>query len=148
LTTAKGTRSDYYGIALRAFGDHPLRGDGAGGFEVRAATERRNNESVRNAHSLYHETLGDLGLVGFGFLAMFIGAVAFGALKARVRPAALARPQAAAVSAAVAVWLVHNAVDWDWQMASVTTVGLLLAGLLFPEGRRSRRRSSSPIMEG
>lgn len=148
LTTAKGTRSDYYGIALAAFRDHPVRGAGAGGFEVRAATDRRNNEVVRNAHSLYHETLADLGLVGFGLLAMFIGAVVFGALKARVRPAALARPQAAAVSAAVAVWLVHNAVDWDWQMASVTTVGLLLTGLLFPEGRRHRRRSSGPVKDG
>jgi hypothetical protein len=44
----------------------------------------------------------------------------------------------------VAVWLVHNAFDWDWQMASMTTIGLLLAGLLFPEGRRSRRPPAKP----
>lgn len=142
LSSAKGTRSDQYRVALDGLDAHPLRGDGAGGFEIRWFRERRVDETVRNAHSLYHETLGDLGLVGFGLLALFIGAVVLAAVRARLRPGALSRPQAAAVGASLVVWLVHNGFDWDWEMVAVTAPGLILAAVLLPYGRRT---SSSAV---
>jgi O-antigen ligase len=141
LVTAKGTRSDLYRVAIDGFEAHPLRGDGAGGFQVRWARTRRVDEDVRNAHSLELETLGELGLVGILLLLAFLGAVVVAAVRSRLRPGGLGRGQSAAVAAGFAVWLAHSFVDWDWQMPAFTGCALLLAAPLFPYGRTRRRRS-------
>jgi O-antigen ligase len=144
LTSAKGTRSDLYRVAVDGFDHRPLVGDGAGGFEVRWMRERRVPEKVRDAHSLYLETLGELGLVGAALLALFLGSLVVAAVRSRVRPGALARSQAAAVGAACAVWFAHSWVDWDWQMPAVTGCALLLAATLYPVGRRARTEPAEP----
>ena len=139
LTTARGTRSDLYRIAIDGFESRPLIGDGAGGFEVRFAHDRDVPEKVRDAHSLYLETLGELGAVGAILLMSFLGAVVWAAVGARRDPGALTRQQSAAVIAAVLVWMAHAGVDWDWQMPALTGTALFLAASLFPVGRSSRR---------
>ncbi len=144
LTSSKGTRSDLYRAAVDGFDARPLIGDGAGGFEVRWMRERRVPEKVRDAHSLYLETLGELGLVGAALLALFLASLIVAAVRQRVRPGALARSQAAAVGGACAVWLSHCAVDWDWQMPAVTGVALLLAATLYPAGRRTGGERPQP----
>ena len=151
LTTARGTRSDLYRIAIDGFEARPLIGTGAGGFEVHFAYDRRVDEKVRDAHSLYLETLGELGVVGVGLLLAFLASVGWGATAARRRPRALGRQQAAAVIAALAVWAGHAAVDWDWQMPALTGTALLLAAAVLPEGRSSRpirRRRSHAALYG
>jgi O-antigen ligase len=78
-----------------------------------------------DAHSLYFETLGELGLVGGLLLGLFIFAVAAGTVAAaRARPDDLVLPAAAAAMAAFAV---HAGVDWDWELPAVTLPALLLA---------------------
>jgi hypothetical protein len=138
LTTAKGTRSDLYRVAFDGFEAHPLRGDGAGGFEVRWMQQRRVYETVRNAHSLELETLGELGAVGGLLLLAFLVTLGWAAVRSRVRRAALPRSHAAAVGAACAVWVAHSAVDWDWQMPALTGCVLVLAATLYPVGTRRR----------
>lgn len=143
LTTAKGSRSELYRVAMGGFADHPLRGDGAGGFEVRWYRERKLAETVRDAHSLPIETLGELGLVGAAFLAALLGAITAAVVRSRLRPGGLGRSPTAAVGAALAVWCVHAALDWAWQVPAVTGAALVLAAACFPEGRVLRRRSSA-----
>lgn len=140
LTSARGTRSDLYRVAIDGFERRPLIGDGAGGFEVRFAYDRRVDEKVRDAHSLYLEVLGELGLVGAVLLIAFLGALIWAAVRARQRCDVLTGGQAAAVIAAVTVWLAHAMVDWDWQIPAFTGIGLILAGTLFSQGPRRRRR--------
>ena len=140
LTSARGTRSDLYRVAIDGFEGHPLWGDGSGGFEYRFAHDREVREKVRDAHSVYLETLGELGLPGVLLLLAFVGSVLYAAVRARVRGGSLPGAQAAAAGAAFVVWAVHAGVDWDWQMPALTGVALLLAGALFPEGRGRRRR--------
>ena len=50
----------------------PVAGGGAGSFEQWWAQHASFSYFVKNAHSLYLETLGELGLVGFGILALFV----------------------------------------------------------------------------
>jgi hypothetical protein len=75
-------------------------------------------------------------------LAVFLGALIVAALRSRLRPRAISRSQAAGVTAACTVWLVHAGVDWDWQMPALTGMALVLAATLFPAGRRRPPRST------
>jgi hypothetical protein len=133
-----GSRSEAYRVALDGFGNKPLQGSGGGSFRVHWLAERRLGEQVVNAHSLELETLSELGIVGGALLASFLGAIGYAAVRSRLKPGGLTRSQSAAVAAACTVWVVHSAVDWDWQMGALTGVVLLLACTLFPYGRRRR----------
>jgi O-antigen ligase len=126
LSDLGSARYDYWEVALAEFADHPLGGVGSGGFEVSWFRERTLEEVVRDAHSLEFETAAELGVVGVLLLALFL---AGGALCARATyrrdPALAAGPSAALVTV-----LLHAALDWDWEMPSVTLCALVLAGLL------------------
>jgi O-antigen ligase len=146
LVTAKGTRSEPYRVAIDGFQEHPLIGGGAGSFEVRYARERDIDEKVRDAHSLPLETLSELGAVGMVLLLTFFGAVATTARRALAGKGAIRPAEAAAVTAAFAVWLGHACVDWDWEMPALTGTALVLSAPLFQRGRR--RRSQRAVMGG
>ncbi|MEA2425022.1 MAG: hypothetical protein QOH13_1432, partial [Thermoleophilaceae bacterium] len=146
LTSAKGSRSEAYRIALDGFAAQPLIGEGAGSYELRHARERRIDEKVRDAHSLPLQTLSELGIVGMLLLLAFFGAVAAAARRARAGKGAMRPMEAAAVIAACVVWLAHACVDWDWEMPALTGTALVLSATLFQRGRRRRsprRRSAS-----
>lgn len=138
LTSAKTTRGDLYRVGLDQFKAHPLAGAGAGGYQSAWYRHRRYGDSVQNAHSLYIETLAELGLVGALLLAGFVGSGLWAGVRSRRRPTALGQGETAAVLAATTVWLVHAGVDWDWQMQAFTGVLLLLLATLFPVAQRQR----------
>jgi O-antigen ligase len=125
LAEAKTFRGPYWRVALGEFADHPLAGAGSGSFRVAWRQEADVPRGAVDAHSLYFETLGELGLVGGLLLALFLGAVVAGIVTAaRARPGDPVIPGAAA---AVAAFLVHAGVDWDWELPGVTLPVLLLA---------------------
>jgi hypothetical protein len=133
LGEAKTFRGPYWDVALGAFADHPLNGVGSGSFRVEW---RRHSDAPRgafDAHSLYFETLGELGIVGGLLLAAFVVALVAGVVAAaRDNPRDPVLPAAAAVLTA---FLVHAGVDWDWEIPAVTLPALLLAAaaLVRPE---------------
>jgi O-antigen ligase len=126
LGTLQSNRYAYWGVALRAFGDEPLRGVGAGGWSVYWLRYRKIDDFAQDAHSLPLQTLAELGLVGFALLLTFLGGVGWAARDARrISPVLAGGPIAGSV-----VWLAHAPLDWDWQMPGVTLVALVLAGAL------------------
>lgn len=125
VTTLKTYRGDYWRVALGSFADHPVAGVGAASFQVEWIRERDSRVFAFDAHSLYIETLAELGLVGFLLLAVLFGAVAAG-LRRRWR-AVPDDPLLAAAAAVLGAFAVHAGLDWDWEMPSVTLVALLLA---------------------
>jgi hypothetical protein len=126
VVSTDSNRYEYWRVALDEFADEPLRGAGAGAFRVAWRRERTVSESAVDAHSLYVETLAELGLVGLTLLGALLAAVAVCARRAYRANAALA----AGPIAALAVWAVHAGLDWDWEMPALTLVALALAGLL------------------
>ncbi len=88
-----------------------------------------------DAHSLYLETLSELGLVGLLLLAAFV-LVPFRRL-VRSRGA----PGAPAAAGAAVAFLAHAGVDWDWELPAVVVAGLAcLAAVLLADGRASEEQ--------
>jgi hypothetical protein len=118
LSVSGHGRADYWRVAARMVERDPLLGDGAGGFERRWMQERPAAHNARDAHNLYLETLAELGPIGLGlvFLALVIPLLAIG----RARSTALG----AAVAAAYVAFLVHAAVDWDWELPVLVLTAL------------------------
>ena len=110
-----GNRPWYWHVAWQEASDFPVQGRGAGTFELAWLEQQPIEESVLDAHSLYLETLAELGLVGLGLLALTL---------APPLVAAFRGTSAAAVGGYVA-FLFHAGVDWDWEMPAVTVAGLL-----------------------
>jgi hypothetical protein len=126
LATLKSNRYDYWKVALHGFGDKPLFGAGAHGFQQLWLQRRTIRENAQDAHSLYIETAAELGVVGIALLLAFLG----GVIACMRRLLAQPRTRALAVgwAAASACWLVHAGVDWDWEMPAVSLLFLALAG--------------------
>jgi hypothetical protein len=110
-------RIGHWEEALDAFGDNPIKGTGAGTYELTWAEHRSSDFTVRDGHSLYLETLSEVGLVGAALLIAALGGILVAvALRARGRDRAL---WAALLSAGI-VWALHAAQDWVWELPSVT----------------------------
>lgn len=134
-------RVDHYEVALDTFEREPLHGTGAGTFALEWARERPGTFTVYDAHSLYLETLGELGLVGTALLAVVLLTMLV-ALATRSRGPD--RAVWAALLAAAVTWAVHAGLDWDWEMPAVTlwlfAAGGLAAGRTPPAHRTAAPR--------
>ena len=137
-STSNNGRIELWTIAWNEFRAHPLDGTGAETFEISFYEHRPGQDVVVNAHSLYIETLGELGIVGLLFVLLFV----LGTL-AGLTPARRGRDRAlyAALFSAALAWSLHAGVDWDWQMPAASLWLAALGGLAL--GRRSAGGESS-----
>jgi tetratricopeptide (TPR) repeat protein len=111
-------RTDLWEVAWADYRADPVVGSGAGTYEQYWNLNRPTAHIVRDAHSLYLETLAELGAVGLGILLVALGAPLLAAVRARREPLAVA-----AIGAYVA-YLVHAAVDWDWELTGLSLCAL------------------------
>jgi O-antigen ligase len=122
-------------VSVAAFKRDPLKGDGAGTYELDWARERETPVEARDGHSLYIETLGELGLVGFAVLGICLLVILGGfAARARGRDRALF----AALLAAGVTWALASGVDWNWEMPAVTIWFFALGGAALARKRPER----------
>ncbi|HYH87634.1 MAG TPA: O-antigen ligase family protein [Solirubrobacteraceae bacterium] len=121
---SNNNRVSKWRIGYEEWQRHPFEGTGAGTFALSWQRERPSDGHVRDAHSLYPELLGELGLPGLVALVAALAAVLAG-LANRSRGPDRAAP-AALLGAGIA-WAVHAGVDWDWEMP-VVTLWLFAAG--------------------
>jgi hypothetical protein len=141
LTTAAGDRSAYWPEALDGFAAQPLRGEGAGSFGYRWASEG-SGELVADPHSLPFATASELGLLGLVALAAFlIGTVL---VVRRGAVAASSNARAAGLAAAAGTFAVSVAVDWTWESTAVAALGLGCVGVLAMAASRPIARTAPP----
>jgi O-antigen ligase len=140
LSLSSSGRTAYWEVAGRMVRQEPLLGEGAGSYERWWLQERPIASHARDAHNLYLETLAELGPVGLGLLVLAL-ATPLLALRRRVR-----HPATAAAGAAYAAFLVHAGLDWDWEIPSVTLVGLAagISLLVLPRAQGSARTWTTP----
>jgi O-antigen ligase len=115
----------------------PLRGTGAGSFEQWWA-QHGSGGYVKDAHSLFFETLGELGIIGLALIVGFLGWVFWSGARRYRAAAAARRDQLAAVLAGCLAFLITAAFDWVWEVAVVPIAFLLLASVLVSAGERRR----------
>jgi O-antigen ligase len=127
-------RSELLRVSWDAARERPLVGQGAGTFEYLWYDRRPSLLVVRDGHSLYLETLAELGIIGLALLGASMLVVLIGAIRAR-----RTRYVASGAGAFIA-WAAASALDWHWEMVGVTLTALLAAagGMLASEHYRPR----------
>lgn len=153
LTSAAGEqRYKLWGSALDEFSSEPLHGTGAGTFELWWARNGKYSQVVRDTHSLYLQTMGELGIVGILLLGSFVVLILTAGARTILRADVRDRPMPAAALAGVVAFLVSAALDWVWQLPVVPAATMLLVAILVTgrTGRSAdpRRRLSIPIRAG
>jgi hypothetical protein len=131
-------RIEHWEEALDAWRREPLRGTGAGTYELTWAQHRQSEFTVRDGHSLYLETMSELGIAGAVLLLLALGGI-LAALAARAR--GQERALWAALLAAGCVWVLHAAQDWVWELPAVTLWLFAAGGLALarpPAGPETR----------
>jgi hypothetical protein len=106
-------RAAYWDVAIADARAHPALGSGAGTYHQVWVERRPAPNEAQDAHSLYLETLAELGPLG---LALVAGTLALPFLRGR-----------GLVLGAYAAFVVQAGVDWEWELPAVTLAGLLCA---------------------
>jgi O-Antigen ligase len=144
LNSSGNGRWQYWTAAVREFEAHPAAGGGAGSYQAWWEKTRPYPAPLRNAHSLYLEVLGELGVIGL-LLVVIVFAGGFAAVALRLRRGDDAhRTTVAGLGAVLVVFAVAAAFDWFWQLTVVTIVAVLCLGFLAgpaTAGARPARRA-------
>ena len=143
LDPSNDGRIDLWRVSWRAFKAHPLDGVGAGTFQTTWFRKRPNPTNAVDGHSLYLETLGELGIPGLALVLAAILLVLTGFL---LRARGAGRGPPAALLAAGIGWAIHAGIDWDWEMPALTwwLFAFGAMALAAPADRPLTRRTGPP----
>jgi O-antigen ligase len=122
-------RLDYWSAAWHEVREHPMLGAGANEYRRYWLRYRPTSSGVLNAHSLYLETLADLGPVGLLLLLVALVVPLVAAARAR------AGPLVPAATGAYVAFLAHAGIEWDWQLPVVVLAGLACGAALVLSAR-------------
>jgi O-antigen ligase len=136
----------YWHVAWKEYTLNPFTGSGAGTFDSFWLHYRTVGSFARDAHSLYIETLAELGPLG---LALVVLAFAVPLVVLRKR----GDPLVAAAAGGYVAFVIHASVDWDWEITAVTVLGLacgavVLAGSRGPQTPELGWRGRSVLVAG
>jgi hypothetical protein len=131
--------------AIDAFDEEPLLGKGAGTYVNQWLRHRPYDFTVINAHSLYVEVMGELGIVGLLLIVVLMLAFLVGAAR-RLR--GTERHVYSAFIAMAVIWMVHAGIDWDWQMPAVTLWLFALGGIALSRPVALQPEAGSEVVVG
>lgn len=130
LRSVSSYRWVWWQEAWQAFEENPIKGTGAGSFELTHRKLRENDLSVTEPHNVPLQFLSELGIVGF-VLALGGLATALVTMSRRFRElGGLERAAAAALLTIVATYLVHSLVEWSWDFVALNAPLFLIVGVL------------------
>jgi hypothetical protein len=140
FNAASNGRKELWTVALDDWHHHLLVGAGAGTFTSALYARADRTLDTENAHSLYFETLAELGIVGELLLLLVVLTPLAAAIRARHEPLV------ATAAAGYLVVIAQAAVDTDWESPGVIVPALLLGGAVVAAARR--RRPVGPATRG
>jgi hypothetical protein len=139
LSSADDGRLEHWDVALQGFEADHLRGSGAGTYQLEWTRERPTPVDAHDGHSLYMETLGELGIVGLGLVALCLILLLAGFARRARGPD---RELFAALLGAGVAWALVAGLDWVWEMPAVTLWLFALGGAAL--ARPPRERAPGP----
>lgn len=129
LTSGGNGRWQFWTAGLDEFRAHPAVGGGSGSFGEWWNRHGSFAYVVHDAHSLYVETLAELGVIGLvALVALLVVAAVVGAGRC-VGGGGGARAAAAAALGGAAAWAVAAGLDWLWELPAVSAPAVVLIGL-------------------
>lgn len=143
LASASGeNRYQLWASATREFREEPLTGTGAGTFQLWWTRDADVSASILDAHSLYLQTLGELGIVGLVLLLAFVGTALWTGLARVLARGPDGSHLAAALAGSTVLWTT-SVFDWTWRLPIIPIATFLLLGALLASGCPSLRGSLS-----
>jgi hypothetical protein len=147
LLSANGSgRWQLWASAVDEWKAKPVAGEGAGSYQAWWAEHGDMTKFVRDAHSIYLEMLGELGLIGFTLLMTAFGVAFVAAGRRLLRTAGEERATIAALAGALVAFMVGAGIDWMWELTIVSLIGItclaLLVGPATDTGARAGARAS------
>lgn len=134
-------RIEHWRAALEGFHERPLTGTGAGTFALQWDRIGRTDKlQLQDAHSLYVEVLGELGLIGLLLVLTAIITVLVGFV---TRARGGQRVVGAALFGAGLTWALAAGIDWVWEMPAVTFWFFAAGGLALSRSRVAAAAASS-----
>jgi hypothetical protein len=127
-------RYDYWRVAVRNVAEEPLTGTGAAGFAAPYVAQRRTDKGPLYAHSVWMQTLSDLGVPGLTLLVGWLAAVLVALAGALRRAAGDARLAIALAVTPGVVLLVHGSADWITFFPALAVPALGLLGAAAAQG--------------
>lgn len=123
-------RHDFYRVAIDAFGEKPLLGQGAGTYVFSWQKLRSIDQPVHDAHSLYLEAFAELGVVGGLLILALVGLLLWTGFAAWRAAEGARRELYAALLAALVAFAVGAGIDWFWEIAAMGAIFFLAGGAL------------------
>jgi hypothetical protein len=123
-------RTEFWSVAIDAFGEAPVVGHGAGTY--RFSWHLLRDEPVANldAHSLYLQAFAELGLVGGLLVLAMVGALLWVGIAAWRAAEGPQRDLFAALLGSCLAFAICSAIDWFWQIAVIGAIFFLASGVL------------------
>ena len=137
-------RYQYWSAAVDANATDPLIGIGPGAYRYYWARAGSTPGVVRDAHSLYLQTLAEAGIVGFSLVIVAFGTLLVFAVARALRAPPRDRPWLAAAGAACFTFATAAAVDWVWQLAVVPVAFLCVVGAIVGSARSPDAVADAP----
>jgi hypothetical protein len=125
LNTSGSGRWQFWTAAVSEFRAHPLNGGGAGSWLAWWLEHPVIPAFTQYAHSLYLESLAELGIIGLLLIASAVVVAVVGAVRSALL---LESAEVAAAAACGIAFFAAAAYDWVWQLAGIAVVGVGMLG--------------------
>jgi len=132
LSGSSSGRWQFWTASIHQWESHPLLGNGAGSYEEWWAKHMPADypQTARDAHSLYIESLGELGILGFALTTLLaLAGIGIGVMRS-LQSSGESRLALAALTAVYAAFAVAAGIDWMWELTVVAGIGIVALALL------------------
>jgi hypothetical protein len=123
-------RLTFWGTAMEAFADDPVRGIGAGGYPNYWNRHGDLSVAVQNAHSAPIEEFGELGLAGGTLMLAVLGVPLYAARRRLRRAGPATRAMTGPVLGILLIGVFAVAIDWTWDLPAAIAPFLICVGLV------------------
>ncbi len=149
-TSATGSgRYQWWSLAVEAGAENPLTGAGPGTFEFVWAEDGTIPGYVRDAHSLYLESFGELGVIGLLLALTLVATPLIRSVRGSFGGSGrIERGTFAASSGAMAAFALAAGFDWAWETTALTAAFMLVAAGALRLGGSEETAESTPRGRG